>query len=169
MGSLDGKRVIITGAAGGIGAAAVEAFVKEGARVACTFNSAQPALPDGVVASAKCDITSKVSVKTVQRGVSDSRPVDPIPYVRIGNYVVPVTMELFSSLADRDCGLRAASLTPAVFALFDTTRSIVTGEISRDPRMLEEEVLIEIGGSRQSFHLEDGETSVVARGETHAG
>lgn len=114
-------------------------------------------------------ITSKVSVKAIQRGQSDSRPVDPIPYVRIGNYVVPVTMELFSSLADRDCGLRAASLAPDVFALFDTTRSIVTGEISRDPRMVEEEVLIEIGGSRQAFHLEDGQTSVITRGEAHAG
>ncbi|OAI56456.1 hypothetical protein AYO47_02125 [Planctomyces sp. SCGC AG-212-M04] len=114
-------------------------------------------------------ITSKVSVKVIQRGRSDSRPVDPIPYAKLGNYVVPVTMELFSSLADRDCGLRAASLTPAVFALFDTTRSIVTGEISRDPRMLEEEVLIEIGGSRQSFHLEDGQTSVISQGDANAG
>jgi len=114
-------------------------------------------------------ITSKVSVKTVQRTPSEARPVDPIPCVRIGNYVVPVTMELFTSLADRDCGLRAASLPPAVFALFDTTRSIVTGETSRDPRMLEEEVLIEIGGSRQCFHIEDGLFSVTTRGEAHAG
>ncbi len=65
MGSLDGKRIIITGAAGGIGGAAVEAFVKEGARVACTYHSAEPTLPDGVVASARCDITSKASVDKV--------------------------------------------------------------------------------------------------------
>ncbi|MBL9149846.1 MAG: hypothetical protein JNM94_14235 [Phycisphaerae bacterium] len=114
-------------------------------------------------------ITSKVPVKTVQRVKSDARPVAPVPYVRIGKYVVPVTMELFSSLADRDFGLRAASLPPAVFALFDTTRSIVTGETCRDPRILEEEVLIEIGGSRQCFHLEDGRVSVTTQGETHAG
>ena len=65
MGSLDGKRVIITGAAGGIGAAAVEAFVREGARVGCTYNSAIPTLPDGVVISDRCDITSKASVDSV--------------------------------------------------------------------------------------------------------
>jgi len=68
MGSLDGKRVIITGAAGGIGSAAVEAFVAEGARVACTYNSAKPSLPDGVVASDRCDITSKASVDGVFDG-----------------------------------------------------------------------------------------------------
>jgi NAD(P)-dependent dehydrogenase (short-subunit alcohol dehydrogenase family) len=65
MGSLDGKRVIITGAAGGIGSAAVEAFVREGARVACTYSSTEPSLPDGVVVSDRCDITSKASVDRV--------------------------------------------------------------------------------------------------------
>jgi hypothetical protein len=114
-------------------------------------------------------ITSKVSVKSVQRTECDTRPIDPVPYVRIGNYVVPVTMELFSSLADRDGGLRAASLPPAVFALFDTTRSIVTGEAVRDPRTREDVVLIEIGGSRQCFHLEDGSFLVISQGESYAG
>jgi len=72
MGSLDGKRVIITGAAGGIGAAAVEAFVKEGAKVACGYNSAEPTLPDGVVVSAQCDITSKTSVDSVFDGFAET-------------------------------------------------------------------------------------------------
>jgi hypothetical protein len=113
-------------------------------------------------------ITSKVPVKAVQRGRSNSRPADPVPYVRIGNYCVPVTMELFGSLAERDRGLRAASLAPAVFALFDTTRSIVTGETSRDPRMLEDAVSIELGGSSQCFRIEDGRVTVVSEGDTHA-
>jgi NAD(P)-dependent dehydrogenase (short-subunit alcohol dehydrogenase family) len=65
MGNLDGKRVIIMGAAGGIGGAAVEAFLKEGAKVACTYNSTEPKLPNAVVASAKCDITSKGSIDEV--------------------------------------------------------------------------------------------------------
>jgi hypothetical protein len=76
-------------------------------------------------------------------------------------------MELFTSLANREDGLRDASLPPAVFALFDTTRSIVTGEITRDPRVLEEDVIIEIGGSRQQLHLEDGKISVTTKGESH--
>lgn len=114
-------------------------------------------------------ITTKVSVKMVPRQASDTRPEDPIPYVQIGNnYVVPVTMELFSSLAERDFGLRVSSLTPAVFALFDTTRSMVTGEVSRDSQVLEEELLIEIGGSRELLQLEDGEVSVMTKADSNA-
>ena len=61
MGALDGKKVIVTGGAGGIGNAAVKALHEAGARVACTFNAARPDLPDGVV-SERCDITSKAEI-----------------------------------------------------------------------------------------------------------
>jgi NAD(P)-dependent dehydrogenase (short-subunit alcohol dehydrogenase family) len=64
MGNLDGKRVI-TGAAGGIGGGAMAAFVREGARVACTYNASEPTLPDGVVASAQCNIADRQSVDSV--------------------------------------------------------------------------------------------------------
>ena len=47
---------------------ALKAFVAEGARVACTYNSSKPSLPDGVVASERCDITSKASVDSVFDG-----------------------------------------------------------------------------------------------------
>jgi len=67
MGILDGKRVIITGGAGGIGNAAVQMFHKEGARIACTFNSVQPELPAGVL-SERCDVTRKSEVERVFDG-----------------------------------------------------------------------------------------------------
>jgi NAD(P)-dependent dehydrogenase (short-subunit alcohol dehydrogenase family) len=67
MGQLDGKRVIVTGGAGGIGAAAVIACRAAGATVACTYNATVPSLPDGVL-SRRCDIASKAEIDTAFDG-----------------------------------------------------------------------------------------------------
>ena len=64
MGKLAGKRIIVTGGAGGIGNAAVRLFVQEGAKVACTYNSAQPDVPAGVL-TARCNIADKTEVDAV--------------------------------------------------------------------------------------------------------
>jgi NAD(P)-dependent dehydrogenase (short-subunit alcohol dehydrogenase family) len=61
VGVLDGKRIIITGGAGGIGNAAAHLFHKEGAALACTYNKDVPKLPRGVHV-AQCDIGNKASV-----------------------------------------------------------------------------------------------------------
>jgi NAD(P)-dependent dehydrogenase (short-subunit alcohol dehydrogenase family) len=61
MGRLDGKRIIVTGGAGGIGNAAIRTLVEQGARVACTFNEVQPELPEAVL-SRPCDVTRKRQV-----------------------------------------------------------------------------------------------------------
>lgn len=113
-------------------------------------------------------ITSQVEVKIIPRMKMDSRPTDPVQYVSIGNYLIPITMDLFALLLDRDTGLRAASLTTAAFALFDTTRSIVTGEVSRDPKLREDGLFINIGSCRESFYLDGNDLSVILRGEENA-
>jgi NAD(P)-dependent dehydrogenase (short-subunit alcohol dehydrogenase family) len=64
VGVLEGKRVIITGGAGGIGNGAVRVFHKEGAKVACTYNREKPDVPKGVLFE-KCDIGSKADVDKV--------------------------------------------------------------------------------------------------------
>lgn len=61
MGKLQGKRIIVTGGAGGIGNAAVRLLAAEGARIACTYNSRQPELPAGVVCR-RCDIADREEV-----------------------------------------------------------------------------------------------------------
>ncbi len=65
MGRLDGKVMVVTGAASGIGAACVERFAAEGARVV-GGDLAQPA--DGVVAPERfevCDVTDETSVEAL--------------------------------------------------------------------------------------------------------
>jgi 2-hydroxycyclohexanecarboxyl-CoA dehydrogenase len=64
MARLDGKRILVTGGAGGIGNAAIRAFVAEGARVACTWHGAEPELPAGVSAH-RCEITDRAQVNAV--------------------------------------------------------------------------------------------------------
>ncbi len=64
MGKLEGKRIIVTGGAGGIGNAAVRLFAAEGARVACTWNHAGPEVPAGVD-TARCNIADKTEVNRV--------------------------------------------------------------------------------------------------------
>ena len=62
-GPLDGKRVIVTGGATGIGAAAVSVLGGAGARVAATFHNSPPADTPGVT-WLNCDVTEPDSVDT---------------------------------------------------------------------------------------------------------
>ena len=61
MRRLAGKRIIVTGGAGGIGNAAVRLFSAEGAQVACTWHGTRPELPAGVRAH-RCNIADRAEV-----------------------------------------------------------------------------------------------------------
>jgi NAD(P)-dependent dehydrogenase (short-subunit alcohol dehydrogenase family) len=58
---LDSKRVVVTGAAGGIGGAAIRLFTELGARVACTYHTTPPRLPPGVL-SERCNVADRGEV-----------------------------------------------------------------------------------------------------------
>jgi NAD(P)-dependent dehydrogenase (short-subunit alcohol dehydrogenase family) len=64
---LDGKRVIVSGGAHGIGAAVVRAFVREGARVVCTDIDDEVGrklvAEAGAVAYERCDVTRRAEVE----------------------------------------------------------------------------------------------------------
>jgi len=54
---LDGRRVLVTGATGGLGAAIAAGFVAEGARVLAAGRDADHPVPDGVAAEVRLDLT----------------------------------------------------------------------------------------------------------------
>lgn len=64
MHELKGKRIIVTGAAGGIGNAAIRLFASAGARVAATYHRNAPELPTDVP-GARCDISDRAEVGNV--------------------------------------------------------------------------------------------------------
>jgi NAD(P)-dependent dehydrogenase (short-subunit alcohol dehydrogenase family) len=65
-GQLDGKRIIVTGGATGIGAAAVAVLAAEGARLAATYHRTAPPT-GGEVSWVQCDATQQSSVDTAFR------------------------------------------------------------------------------------------------------
>jgi dihydroanticapsin dehydrogenase len=71
MRGLDGRRVLVTGAAGGIGAAVVERLVADGALVAAA-DLAPPDGRSGVAASLGADVTSAVDVERLIAGAREA-------------------------------------------------------------------------------------------------
>jgi 3-oxoacyl-[acyl-carrier protein] reductase len=68
--TLAGRRILVTGAATGIGAAAVAALTGAGAQVAATYHQTPP--PDGLVATwLQCDVRDPDAVSRVVRHVAD--------------------------------------------------------------------------------------------------
>lgn len=81
--SLQGKRVVVTGGASGIGAAIVEAFVRQGSRVFfldvddAGANTVRGAVPSGKIAPVylRCDLTDLDAVKAAFDKIQETGPV----------------------------------------------------------------------------------------------
>ncbi len=70
MAGLEGKRIVVTGGAGGIGNAAVRLFVEQGAQVACTCHSTQPEVPQAVACHRR-DFADRAAVETAFARITD--------------------------------------------------------------------------------------------------
>ena len=67
--SLAGRRILVTGGATGIGAAAVRVLHAAGARLAATFHKTDPADDAPAVAWLQCDVRAADSVDAGERGL----------------------------------------------------------------------------------------------------
>lgn len=67
---LDGRRILVTGGATGIGAAAVKVLSEAGASVAATYHRTPPAHQDGIV-WAQCDVRDSAAVNEMVIGAAE--------------------------------------------------------------------------------------------------
>jgi len=79
MGALEGRRIVVTGGASGMGAASVRAYVREGARVfsmdlneegGITVTEEAASLGGGDVLFEPCDISSPRTTEVMERGIA---------------------------------------------------------------------------------------------------
>ena len=76
MGRFSGQTVLVTGAAGGIGAAIARAFHREGARVvASDLRPPEPALDMDDIRFVACDVTDRAAVERLVAGAADAEGI----------------------------------------------------------------------------------------------
>ena len=107
MGELDGKVAVITGAGSGMGEAAVDVFVREGARVLAADIAGQDATADRYgeeVVACECDVTDEAQVEAMfARALEAFGQVDAVLNVAgiaDGAPLVDASMEHYDSIMD---------------------------------------------------------------------
>jgi hypothetical protein len=107
-------------------------------------------------------LTSAVTVREFGAREATGRPAEPVPYLKVDCYVVPLTFPLFKALREVVAGLHDASLPAEIFALLNGIKSHVSGYLVRNAEILDGDSRIELGNSCQcveisgeNFHVRD--------------
>jgi 3-oxoacyl-[acyl-carrier protein] reductase len=75
---LEGRRVLVTGASGGLGAAIAAGFVAEGARVLAAGRSPEHPFPEGVAAEVRLDLTAPDAATALADAARDLGGLDTV-------------------------------------------------------------------------------------------
>jgi hypothetical protein len=106
-----------------------------------------------------------IAVHPVRRSAGDKRPPDPTPFFLAEHHPIAITFDLFRALRDVANGMHAASLPTDIYSLLDRIKSLVAGDVARDPDLLDSEPRIVLGSSgdavdyvNDGFHYSHGDT-----------
>ncbi len=87
---------------------------------------------------------------------TDQRPIDYLPYLTIEKHYIALTFDLFRALKDVSNGLHEASLPTDIYALLDRVKSLVSGQLVRDPDVLSDDPVIAFGASTSGIEYVNG-------------
>lgn len=101
-------------------------------------------------------LNKQVAIKEWTRPVADDRPVESLPYLLVGDHIVPVTFSFFKALRDVIDGLHQASLPAEIFSLLDHVKATVSGTFVRNEDVLDDDGVIAIGSDGDYIELSGG-------------
>ena len=87
----------------------------------------------------------------------EGRPVDYLPYLLVDKHYVALTFDLFRALNDVNDGLHDASLPSEIYSLLDRVKSVVSGRVVRDKKILSEDPVIRLGSSTGVIEYVNGQ------------
>ncbi len=95
-----------------------------------------------------------ISVKSIPLENDEGRPRRPHHYFKVGSRAIPLTFQLYYALHHSSKGLTPSSLPEEIFALLDSTKSCVLGEVVRDEERTDQYDII-IGGLNEVIKYDD--------------
>lgn len=106
-------------------------------------------------------LTQAVPVKEKSATHEEGRPKEFLPYLQVGQSIVPLTFTLFKALKEVVSGLHEASLPSEIFTLLNGVKSLVSGQLVRSEAVLEEEAYIRLGGLREGIEIVEGRFRII--------
>jgi hypothetical protein len=99
----------------------------------------------------------RITVNIVETAGIEGRPVDYLPYLLVDKHYVALTFDLFMALNEVNEGLHEASLPREIYSLLDRVKSLVSGRVVRDKKILSEDPEIRLGSSMDVIEYINGQ------------
>ena len=97
-----------------------------------------------------------VTVQLATRNDGSDRPPTSTPFFTAEGHAIAVTFDLFRALRKVAGGMHAASLPTDIYSLLDRIKSLVAGNVSRNPDTLANEPRIILGASGDALDYVNG-------------